>query len=425
MPAPDVQYFLDCSITCGQLAGDTHFYFMEMCPDANDVFDANEKNKPNQKYRYKRENYIKSLTDTCLYLENEYIKWRNHNKRDSRMASMASLEPLPHIYQEVVGSIAGFLAQNSKIEKFDSRALMHLEDKMDLPRISQIIKRSLHRAAQDFDGYDAKQFREISSLHINRLEQNRIQYDIAVREMRNGLQLQAVPWVEGEYVHARQFTNQKEVEKIIRKRQEESKKIIKRSVKFLNRLAGPETTQMFLGGNAIRIEGQHAIYELSKKSSVLDSHGGFQALSIFDKDHPDLMLCNLCIATPKVPLLDHVANLIMHIQSGEELEILRIGNARNVNDDAYEREWLTPYLPKKRNPDLTPNLAEDLGEMIGNHLRIRHGIPDNYDQRKELFMPQAKQFVLKEIFEPYIPMLRATKAHLNWDNNQNFMLLVE
>lgn len=390
MPAPDVQYFLDCSAICGQIAGDTHFYFMEICPNTNEVLDSYESNK-----RDHIENYWKSLTDTGLYFEDKYIQWRGNNRRSSKMASYSGLESIPTVFSEIVNSATEFLS-DSQIDHVDSSAINFLNEKMDFKRIKGVIKRSLMRTAYDFNDSTAESIASVSRQMFDHQEQNRISYQRSINELRNSITGEA-EWSDHDiYSDLRRGKSQAESQRIIREKIEKDKKIIKRSVKFLNKLIGSDTTRIFLGGDVIRFEGQYAIYELSKQSSVMNSHGGFKAVSVYDKDHPDMMLCNLCIATPNVPLLDHVANIVMHIRAGEELEILKIGNARNVDPLAYDKEWLSPHLP-------TPS-SHEIGELGFDLGRIHAGRPDR-EVRIEQFKPIITRMIYEDVIADFVPTI--------------------
>ena len=424
MPSSDVQYCLDSAIECGKLAPDTYHYFMELCPNTDAIFDEfEEKERPFDNFK----NYWRDLTDSNLYLENMYINWRHENRVDARMASFMAMKHLPETFHELHGSVAGFLAQN-KFTEINQRAIQYLDRKFDFTRVSKIMKRSLTRAAYDF-------------MHADDLPEieNRIRIQTEERMYRAYHQLAMgddTPWLDGDeydgennYIIKTKFT-EKQHKKIfanLRKEREESKrKVIKRSIKFMNKLVGSETTRVFMGGNAIRFEGQYAIYELSKQSRAMESHGGFRALAVFDKEQPDLLLCRVCIGTPQVPLLDHVASIIMHIQAGEETEILRIGNASNIDPVSYEKEWLAPYLPKKRirpineNEDMTEE--EYLGRMIENHLYHNHGIPRDYQERKDAIMPQAAKFLYAEILQEFVPVISKANPRFLLPLTQQFLL---
>lgn len=390
MPAPDVQYFLDCSATCGQIAGDTHFYFMEMCPNTNEVFDAYDR----QEHAHFG-SYWKSLTAMGLYFEDQYIQWRANNRHNSKMASYAGLELIPTVFKGMVDTATGYLS-DTDLDHVDSKAIDFLNDRMELDAITGVVRRSLMRTACDFNDLTTESIAAVCNEMVFYQEQNRIFYQNAINASNL---IVGEKWTDFSREIMHNNINKNQMQRIIREKQEENKKIIKRSIKFLNKLIGSDTTRMFLGGNVIRFEGEHAIYELSKQSSVMESHGGFKAVSIYDKNHPDLLLCNLCISTPNVPLLDHVANIVMHIRAGEELEILKIGNARNIDSTAYDKEWLNPHLPP------TISSADSLLNNAPLIPRLISGMRPDRDIRAEMFKPLITQMMYKKVIEEFAPII--------------------
>lgn len=342
MPAPDVQYFLDCSVESGHMGADTHFYFMEIASDANAVLDSYEgrgkfETRRSQDFRH----HWHGLIDTGLYMESHFIKWRAEHRAGAREASLLGLRRFRHGITEQVRSAAGLLADNGHVGLTPS-AMRLLDDRYGFTDTLGIFRRSLNRAAGDLRGASQDDLDGIQRSADARHAENRAAYLRAVGEVRGGVYSGDI-----DLYGKSTAVELKRAKQALRDRAVQNRRVIKRSVRFLNRLVGQDTTRMFVGGEKIRFEGRLANYEFSKKTTLLNAHGGWHALAVYDKDHPDLRLCNLCIATDKVPLLDHIASLVMHIQTGHEEDILRIGNAAMISPEAYEREWLVPYLPQK------------------------------------------------------------------------------
>lgn len=134
-----------------------------------------------------------------------------------------------------------------------------------------------------------------------------------------------------------------------RKRQveKENRRIIKRSVKLLGRVIGDAQTRRFVHGDPIRVTGLLAVWEMRRLGSLFNAEHGQHALRIIDKDDLDTTLCHLCVYSPAVPLLDHIASLVLHIRTGLEEDILRVGNATDILPEAYLKDWLRPHLPHR------------------------------------------------------------------------------
>lgn len=408
MPAADVQYVLDSSVECGHIGGDTHFYFMELAPNATELFDSIEAERSTTAPR-DGESYWKSLTDMGLAYERAYVNWRTARPLDMHLASFQGLRAIPHLFREFSRTAADHIVSN-KFGGWTPDAIAHLDDRFDMTRSLQIMRRSMHRAASDFSGATAEDMRVMHRRVEDRYEANRNAYNDTLARIRADLRAGDTPWddvrpYDRNGIDAndpRSIRDVKNTQARLRERVKQERRVIKRSVKFLNRLIGADSTRMFIGGDRIRIEGEHAIYEIGKESNLMQSHGGFRALSLFDKEYPDLLLCQICINTPDVPLLDHVASLIMHIRAGEEDQILSIGNASNINDAAYDRLWLSPHLPVKGKFNF------ELG-TAGIFPWRRE--PD-YDRKVAEMVKVTSKHLFEEVLADFLPLI--TKSQLRF-----------
>lgn len=344
MPAPDVRYFLDGSIECGHIAGDVYHYFMEVARNTNEVVDAYNTTQTFDKHWH-------SLADTGMYLENIYVDWRAGQSGVERMApSFRGMSEFSMILKSQLHNAADVAVSNGHV-RWTPEASYLLDKEFAFGNSFKLLKRSVTRAAQDFDGFtfeDVKHIRDkIEAQRHERFLQQQEQMNALMASISANTAFGQIP----DFVNRlSEMSSASEIAKAKRKIEERVKKergVIKRSARFLSKLIGDDATRLYVGGHALVIEGKHAIYELKKTSSLMDSHGGSAALSVFDKDNPDIHLCDLCIYTGGVPLLDHIASLVMHIRTGHEDEILRVGNASNCSTIAYEKDWLCDYLPSR------------------------------------------------------------------------------
>lgn len=409
MPAPDVQYVLDSSLECGHIGGDTHFFFMELCPNTNQIMD--EYTHPAMT---PERSYWSQLTDMGLAFEQSYLKWRAGSPAESMLASFQGLRHVPYIFREMSRTAASHIVEND-FGGLTPNALKHLEERFDFSRSLQIMRRTMRRASADFSGATMADMRVIRDRVEGRYDENRREYQATLARIRAGIgdgSIEVHPyrsndiWVE----NVRSDREVKDMRARLRERVKDERRVIKRSVKFLTKLVGSDTTRMFLSGDRIRFEGRHAIYELQKQSNLMESHGGFRALSVFDKDHPDLLLCQLCINTPEVPLLDHVASLILHIQAGEEDQILNIGNANNINDAAYDRPWLTPFLPKRRS-----ELNLDLDRMILSPWMRNPALRARREKQEAVMRKVTAKHIFEEVIADFLPVANAACLRFGTD----------
>lgn len=261
--------------------------------------------------------------------------------------SFMGLRSAEHNIREQVKSAASMLVEAGHTS-LTPKAMDALESHLGFLDTIGISRRAIGRGAADFAGFSTEELIDIWLAAEQQKLDNWQATQMAVRQVRAQFNVNDsgdILYLDGRLTDDRDI---KRARANMAARAKFERGVIKRSFRFLNRLIGAETTRMFVGGEAIRFEGRLAIYEFKRRSNLLDNHGGFSALSIYDRDHPEVHLCDVCIATEgKVPLLDHIASLVMHIQSGHEEEIVRIGNPRNATDEAYAKDWLVEHLPRK------------------------------------------------------------------------------
>lgn len=347
MPAPDIQYFLDGSIECGHIAGDVYHYFMEVASNTNEVVDAYNTTQTFDKHWH-------SLADTGLYLENIYVDWRANQTGVDRYAP--SFRGISEFNMLLKGQLfnAADVAVAAGHVRWTPEAATLLDKEFAFGNSFRLLKRSMVRAAQDFDGFTLEDIKHIRDKIESKRHEEFLRQQEQMRQLRAELPTNMLFSEVPAFVdRLSEMSSASEIAKAKRKIEARVKKergVIKRSARFLSKLIGDDATRLYVGGHALVIEGKHAIYELKKKSNLMDSHGGSAALAVFDKDNPSIHLCDLCIYTGGVPLLDHIASLVMHIRTGHEEEILRVGNASNCSTTAYDRSWLKDYLPSRDAP---------------------------------------------------------------------------
>jgi hypothetical protein len=422
VPAADVQYVLDGSLEAGHISGDTHFYLMEIATNSNELMDAHE---AEDRDRPAAESHWANLARMGLYFESHYVDWRASHPAEARMASLQGLRHVPETFREFTQACSHKMAERGH-RALTPAALDMLDKVFEFKTTTRVMRRTMARAAADFAGASPTELSDVRTLIENRYADNRRAHDEAMQRLQQNMHTQVnnfwvtvtngtnattnnwrahVNGVSPENYHHNE-TQFKKTQKMLRERKADERRVLKRSIKFFSKLVGSDTTRVFIGGGGIRFEGKHAIYEMKKMSGMMNSHGGFRALSVYHKDHPDLMLCNLCIATDKVPLLDHVASLIMHIKSGNEEEILKIGNAREIHETARDYDWLEPHLPKPFDRE---------GPLNWDHPRLfeRDESPGYRRKRERIeaeairLRPIIARYLYDEVLADYMPLVRA------------------
>jgi len=367
MLGPDVQYFLDASVEYHNLSVDTYFHFVVQRPDANEYFDRYEQQNrplPGQEYWH-------YLQDICLYLEEGYVQWReeypDHGLACSYAVFMRARERLREFILDSADALLGL-----GHDRVEPAAMSALNERCGFEMQLGMFERGLMRTRDDLSGYRGNMIDMARRAYERECQRHHERHiaciEAAMRTIR-GLEVQEHHWRD-EAPSRRRARPARDSERAL-------KRVLKRATKLFERFLGPQQTRLFIGGHSLTVEGRNCLYEITRGRSLIDSHG--VSLKLLTKEGVEL--CNLCIYTPGVPMVDHVVSLLLHIRSGEEEDILRIGNAFSIREEAYEQEWLVPFLPElsigndpsqSRNhealPKLLPNMAEYVISRLHFHL---------------------------------------------------------
>lgn len=137
----------------------------------------------------------------------------------------------------------------------------------------------------------------------------------------------------------------------IKKDKEESyaKKAIKRGLKSLTELLPTEDVNLFTSKDGFVVEGEKFNYRFRKGHTSIISHTlnpvGIHIpydLIIMSKDN--IELCNTCIYFDETPVIDQVIAAVLHLQMGNEDEILNTGNFYNKRRAFYTNETMKTYF---------------------------------------------------------------------------------
>lgn len=347
MPAPDVQYFLDSALEVGHITLDTHHHFMRVSARSNAVVDSYQEPPGGFARHWNR------LIDMGLHVENEYIRFRRGNRDQARVSSAHAARYHANFVAKHAHDMASWMVDKGHTRLSDLASSI-ADREMGLSNMRGSLRRATTRILADLSDRTPEQLRDLID------QEERVRAEVA--------EIDDIMRAMG----GREDIDVKTAMRFLAQQRKEQRKVIKRSVKLFERLMGGDTTRLFVGGDRLRIEGRHAIYELKRTAAIHVSHGGAR-LSVFTKQD-DIHLCDLCIFTPNVPLLDHVASIVMHIRADQEEDILKIGNAYNLDDRAYDHDWLVPFLPVRKNEfpaDLVlADLADDLGLVETRNNRL-------------------------------------------------------
>ena len=396
------QAFFDEAQQCGHLAGDVHHWLTRIHPDANVLLD--DAYSRFLGIRDGRTHWAR-LTDLGIHLEDAYVAWRS-NAPLQPAAALGALESAARNFGEMVSTYAGTIADEG-MDRVDAAAMAAVDRRFESARAMQIVGRALDRAAMDFAGWPDADIRAVAEEARRIRREERLAF-LPVIRLGGGEDVDE--HYDGDYGSAAVRRTRSR----IRKSMQERRRAVVRSSRLLSRLVGHDATRMFVGGTGLRIEGRHAIYEMRKESPLDHSYGGYQALWVFDRENPDMLLCKICIQTDGVPLLDHIASLVLHIQAGMEEEILRIGNAMAVTDAAYRQDWLQPFIPTRPDWEFGIGRADRprpaVGAFVAHPERIpgldaRPGLQERHE-RADRLRPAVARHLFAAAYRGHVPLLR-------------------
>lgn len=365
MPVPpDIGYFLDCSHGCIHIASDT-YDFQHRSGRATkiiDEFDSREQQYSSHMFR---------LQDIGFALEHDYLSWRKDaTLHERRISTLGYLKGIDFQLTEFLGTHSNVLGEFGA-KSLTKTAIAKCDEKFGFYETLGVMKRYLNRVL-----VDAKDLSQSDLVHYQAIRSN-----LAFQAMQDEFQIQT-----------NLTKGTKEAKKFLEEQKKKDRGIIKRSIKIAEKLLGYETTKIFINGHKIRFEGKYAFYELRKTSPIQKMGHGSSVLSLFDKKH-DIHICDVCIYTPDVPALDHVASIAMHIKTGNEEKLLEIGNPYNIKS---RPKWLQPYLPEKKEVTIEgwrlpkppePALRKELLRYVYDHLGVQYQQFKSLERKATTYLP--------------------------------------
>ena len=121
----------------------------------------------------------------------------------------------------------------------------------------------------------------------------------------------------------------------IKQRERASRKVLRKSANFLTRLIGQPQTSILLAGGRIEVVGEEFTFSVRKRNLESLDHGAL-SISVLERHSGD-RLFDLCWYVEKTPALDQISAMILAVQTGNEREIIEIGNALSVDHAALAR----------------------------------------------------------------------------------------
>lgn len=409
MLSPETQYFLDGCLELNQMGPDTHQYFFYTHPDPDGFTDTLSLRPPPARGARK---FRHGIEDTALACEEEMVRAIQGNDNLRRILAFSVFEAFDRMVEHFVDNYAQMFV-DSGFQEITGLARTRADMRYGMRHSLAVMKRSAKRAYAALDGYDPGQVEHARNLKNQQFDVWQRQQAGDVTLFRDRLTGDEIPAAEAARARKRALL-------YMRGQQRKHRAALKRSIRLAEEFLGEETTRLFISKQAMRIEGRLATYEIALSR---DLTGGILAtrLSVLTREG-DIRLCDLCIYS-NVPTMDHVIGIMLRIKAGEEEEILRTGNARDIDPRAYEEEWLVPYLPRRvidRNG--TPLRLRINGTLrIAAHAHDSRFVALSDPERRERLVamrPKVTAFLLDEI-GPEIPPMPLLLGHLLTGRERN------
>lgn len=155
-----------------------------------------------------------------------------------------------------------------------------------------------------------------------------------------------------------------------------ARKVVKRAAVLASALLGASTVAAFAKGEPVQLSGQNINFEIraaGKLSSV--GHGG---IKIMLSDKTGEKLAGLCVYHKDTPALDQLTAFALRIESGEEEEIVKVGNLYQVTPVGAQHDLLKSRIKKEeplgfypdarlagsRSPQFQARMAQYLGATL-------------------------------------------------------------
>ncbi len=148
-------------------------------------------------------------------------------------------------------------------------------------------------------------------------------------------------------------------------RRKKNQKVLSKSARFLSRLIGTNDVAMFVKGESITIRGNRFAFQI-KKNDILSSNHGALRITIRD-NQSDIDMFGLCWYVDATPAMDQISALVMAVRTGNENDIIRIGNAFSINQAIFEHEHLQDVILEKNIKKYVDHFPVPNGDCVIPH----------------------------------------------------------
>lgn len=165
--------------------------------------------------------------------------------------------------------------------------------------------------------------------------------------------------ISGTTVHNYQYKPPKIDYRQRRIKRDYARKALFKSVRLFENLFGINQIKLFLNGEAFEIEGRIFNYRISKSNyGILEhtanpnSHVIPYKLEVYNKQ--GLQLFNGCTIFKNTPIIDQITALMLHINSGEEEQVLKNMNISKMTEHFYQDVDSIEVINRIQNKNIVP-----------------------------------------------------------------------
>lgn len=356
MIPPDIQYCLDSMIELDIISGDIYEYYFEFKENLINWFDTS--NGGFEKYL------------------DDYNGWRQKAPAIERAyCSKHGWEYIKQNSNNTVLAMSWDIVE--KYKKLPSVVTIkkHIWEGQTQQKYMSNFHNILNNSIVDFVGITKNDLNEYSE---ELREKRRLEYE----ELNEAFRNQQFDFIES---YEDRITVKKHTE--IKK----TKTMIKKSVSLMEQFFGKENTSIFISGNHVEVTGKKFAYHLSKNYGLnVLGHSGL-TIAIHDKKTGEY-LSKLCFYYDKMPVADQAVAFMLDIQSGNEDEILNIGNCYALSEEGRSHKILKNYFP-----------SQSVGEF--NNRFLDFGLPPTPDYFNEL-KDICKNILINRLHNSMKPILK-------------------
>ena len=384
---PEVHYGLDSMIWCQEITGDEYKFCCEFDSGFVKFYDSHFEDHANG-----------GTSSFPKRLITRYEAWRDTATREERaVLTYQGFLALKYAMDEEILCV---ISRLHRINPEPRKAITTKNIKKALKNSDffRNFEKLCQRANIDFKGSSIEGIKLLD----RREKEKKTQRDLRLRE--EILRQTAESRSTGEYAEQLRLIKLQKSKKNIKK----NRKVLRNSLNLLSSICGEETTKIFLQKKEVSISGTNFNFRIQKNKLASISYLGLD-ISLYDKR--DNKLGKLCFYYTNTPAADQLAAFMLDVHAGNEEEIIKISNIRDLTEHSYKNDRLRELCSIGDKPREFLDGALDLGTplseavmSISSHKKIyeKHQRRDRYKKYSySEFADRTKEKVEKMLMKEF------------------------